>query len=155
MARSVKNERQLKILEIVDEQSIASIKDLQAILETEGFKVDRTSMYKDAAELHLIVAARSDGTIGLTTPDRVARESIAERLAKMTVEAAIDIDILNNMVKIRCIHGCADAVVTAIDSLHLASVFCSVLARDDALIICKSEESAEQLYKLLGRVISK
>ncbi len=155
MARYLKNERQTKILELIDKFPIQDAGTLQQALADNGFVYDEATIYRDIADLHLVTSVRHDGHIGFATPARIAHESLAERLSKLTIEAAMHVETLGIYVKVACIHGCAEAVATSVNALSLEQVFCCVVARDDVLIICRSEDDAKFVYKILGKVINK
>ena len=155
MARYLKNERHAKILEIIEREAISDIIQLRDALAKEGFDFDDKTIYRDVAALHLAVTVRPDGRMGLATPAYVAHESLAERLSKMTVEAAVQVERLDRYIKVRCVHGCAEAVASSIDALNLDEVFCCVAARDDVLVICYSADDANVVYNILGDVINR
>lgn len=154
MAKYLKNERQGKIVELIRNEPIPDAKKLRERLREEGFEFDDATIYRDIADLHLAVNIRDDGMLGLATPAMIAHDSMAERLSKLTVEAAMRVDFHNNLVKVKCMRGCAEAVAMSIDALNLDQVFASFVARDDVVAICKSNEDAVYVYKLLGRVIN-
>lgn len=155
MARYMKNERQSKILEIIEREAIADVEELRDALAKEGYDFDDKTIYRDVAALHLATTIRPDGHVGLATPAYVAHESLAERLSKLTVEAAVHVEMLNMFIKIRCIHGCAEAVATSVNALSLKEIFVCIVARDDVLVVCRSPEDASTVYNILGEVINK
>lgn len=155
MARYLKNERQSKILEIIDRTPIQDAKQLMEALKEEGFECDDATIYRDILDMHLASTVRKDGRIGLATPAYVAHESLAERLAKLTVEAGIQVEILDMYVKVRCIHGCAEAMAASVNALNFDEVFCCVVAGDDLLVICKSADKANRVFNILGKVINR
>lgn len=154
MARYLKGERQGKIVELIAQEPIPDARALMQRMREEGYVFDDATIYRDINELHLAVNFRDDGMIGLATPAMIAHDSIAERLSKLTVEAAMRVDCYGNMVKVQCLRGCAEAVAMSIDALNLDQVFASVVARDDVIAFCKTNEDALYVYKLLGRVIN-
>lgn len=155
MPRYLKSERQAKIIELITAEQIPDARTLMQRLREEGYEFDDATGYRDIAELHLAASIRDDGTLGLATPAMIAHESMAERLSKLTVEAALHVDYHGNMVKVRCLRGCADAVAMSIDALRLDQVFASVVARDDVIAFCKSDDDAAFVYRILGRVINR
>lgn len=156
MARYLKNERQAAILDIIEKKAIQDSKSLaEALKEEIGLEVDRVTLYRDITELGLVNTVLPSGEVGFSTAARVAYESWAERLSKLTVEAAIRAYVLKNYVKIQCIHGCAEAVAASVNGLNLNEVFCSIVARDDVLVICNSDNDAQRVYKILSEVINK
>jgi len=154
MARYLKNERQSKVLELIEKYAVPDAGTLQQLLAENGFVYDEATIYRDITDMHLATSVRPDGRIGFATPGQIAHESLAERLSKLTIEAAMQVEMLNIYVKIRCIHGCAEAVATSINALTLDQVFCCVVARDDVLIICRSEDDAKFVFKILEKVIN-
>lgn len=155
MARYLKNERQSAILDIIERKAIPDSKALDEALREIGIEVDRVTLYRDITELGLVSTVRPDGEVGFSTAARVAYESWAERLSKLTVEAAIRVRCMKNYVKIQCIHGCAEAVAASVNALNLNEVFCSIVARDDVLVVCTSDLDAQRVNRILGEVINK
>ena len=155
MARYLKNERQAKILELINVEAIPDVKALMERLKEVGFDNDDKTIYRDVSDLGLVCTVLPNGQIGFRTAAKIAHESVAERMSKMTIEASIRVDKLNNYVKVQCMHGCSEAVATAINRLDLNDVFCSLVARDDVLIVCKSDNGAERVFKILDGVINK
>ncbi len=145
--------RRQKILEIITSERVDSVPELREKLDAEGYHCDRATVYRDIQAMGLITAVQRDGTVGIATPERVAYESVSERLSKLTVEAVYDVVSYKDMVKIRCVRGCAEAVAASVEGLRLQEVFCCMSSFDYVIVICLHEEGAAKVADILRRAV--
>ena len=146
----MKTRRHAKILELIKAQDIDTQEELLRNLRACGFDVTQATVSRDIKELRLVKSLSPNGKYKYSTGRDNARDISLFGDSVMSVEAA------GNMIVVKCMTGMAQAVCASMDTLHFPDFIGTLAGEDTILIICKTDEIAEEkqneLRKLIGGV---
>ena len=147
----LRNTRQAKILEMIDEKVIETQEDLAASLHKAGCQITQATISRDIKELGLIKVTLSDGR------QKYARNQTDTRLDHKVLalfqQAVLSIDYAINLVVIKTLSGSANAAGLMVDRLKKPEVLGCVAGDDTVLVITRSEMAAEKLVYLLNDML--
>ena len=150
----MKSKRQLKIVELVKNESVETQEDLLSMLRAEGFGVTQATISRDIRELRLVKSLGSDGKYRYVVASQETQDMPSRFLAIFN-EAVISIDSAMNIVCLHCHTGMAQAVCASMDSMHFESVVGTIAGDDTIFVLCRDISEAEalvaKLNKLFGR----
>ena len=146
----MKNNRQHKILEIIQTRKVETQEDLMRALQDCGFSVTQATVSRDIKELRLIKVQDGDG---LSHYSVVRRESapISSKFSTIFHDAVYSIDDACNLVVVKCHAGMAGAACAAMDSLHWPTIIGTLAGDDTFVCITKSSEQAAALAQELKK----
>ncbi|OFK23324.1 MULTISPECIES: arginine repressor [Olsenella] len=136
-----RNNRQDAIRDIVRGKSIRTQRALVDELQAIGFNCTQATVSRDIADMGL--RKLSDGIY-------VLAEDL--HLQRMVSEFVLTVEIANNLVVIKTQPGTASGVAAAVDAALLPEVKGSVAGNDTVLVISGSEEAAQDLTHLIGKL---
>ncbi len=139
-----RNERQIKILELISTKNIETQDELAYELKKLNYNVTQATISRDIKELGLVktryIAAGVD--------------SVNERIKRIFKLAVLSVNIACNIVVIKTLPGCANATGDMLDKMHDSEVLGCVAGEDTVMAVCQSEAAAkntvEKLYELIG-----
>ena len=139
-----RNERQMKILELISTKNIETQEELAAELKKLNYNVTQATVSRDIKELGL-VKSRYIAT---------GVESINERIKRIFKLAVLSVNVACNIVVIRTLPGCANATGDMLDKMRDTEVLGCVAGEDTVVAVCSSEETAkktvDKLYEMIG-----
>ena len=150
----MKNARQKKILELIEQYEISTQEALIDKLSDFGFDVTQTTISRDIRQLKLIKGPTGMGTYKYITPTVKAEVSTPGHNSVFT-EAVQKIEAAQNIVVIKTSAGMANAIAVCVDSLEVAGIVGSVAGDDTILIVFKNIDLAEQAERFLSETFSK
>lgn len=140
-----RNERQIKILELIATKNIETQDELAYELKRLNFNVTQATISRDIKELGLVktryVASGSD--------------SVNERISKIFQSAVLSVNMANNMVIVKTLPGCANATGLMLDKLQNSDMIGCVAGEDTVLVVCLSAEAATGVVKMIHEMINK
>ena len=146
----MKNDRQRKILEIIEQYDVDTQETLIKKLGEAGFIVTQTTVSRDIKQLKLV-----KGTTGMGTYKYVAPKSKKEEAPTIStssiVEAVVDVESAQNIVVVKTFAGMANAAAVCIESLSLTRIVGVVAGDDTVLIVVADNDSAKRLETELKR----
>ena len=150
----MKNNRQEKIIQLINEKVITTQDELQSSLENLGFKVTQSTVSRDIKELRIIKAQDKNGiyrylVASKNENDRRDRSHLEEIFA----HACIDVIYSMNTVIVKCYAGMASSACVALEQLF-SDLILGSLAGDDTIFAITSGEAdslalAQRLKKLI------
>ncbi len=148
----MKNKRHESILEIIDELEIETQEELLEQLSARGFNVTQATVSRDIKVLQLV---KVKGTIKNTkyAPLTGKALTIPEQLLPVFAHGFVSADYAQNLVVIKTLPGMAQAVASAVDSLKLVESLGTIAGDDTILMVCRTEEYAENVVGTLKRLI--
>ena len=149
----MKNARQNKILELIEEYEISTQEALIQKLAECGFDSTQTTISRDIRQLRLIKGPTGRGTYKYVAPE-VRHGNDAPGHNSALIDAVIKIEAAENIVVIKTLSGMANALGVCIDSLNEESIVGSVAGDDTVLIIVKTSELAKKLESELKVIFS-
>lgn len=132
----MKNDRQLKILEIISEREIRTQEELILELRRFGFAATQATVSRDIKELHLQkITANSGGT-------KYAVEQSGKTKEKETVDKYRNVlhQVLTgavpacNIAVVKTLSGTANAAAAALEAMEFSDII-GTLAGDDTLLV--------------------
>ncbi|MEI7707282.1 MAG: arginine repressor [Chlorobium sp.] len=145
-----KHARQLKIREILQQNSVGNQHDLLQLLRDSGMNVAQATLSRDCAELG-IMRSKTDGNYRLRFPDDNA-SSIIQGLVGIEVLA---VHSNETAVIIKTLPGRAHGVGSYLDQLRSPLILGTIAGDDTVLLIPTSVENIPALISYIHKNLSK
>ena len=149
----MKNERQSKILEIIESEPIDTQEQLQQRLQAQGIACTQATISRDIKQLHLIKEPVGQGRYRYTVSSQRTRLNVADKLRSICRESITSIDAAQNIVVIKTMSGLANAAGAALDSMSIPEIVGSLAGDDTVLLVMRDNASArnfcEDIHTLL------
>ena len=140
----MKNARQNKILELIDEYEISTQEALIQKLAEHGFDSTQTTISRDIRQLRLIKGPTGRGTYKYVAPE-VRRGNDAPGHNSALTDAVLAIEAAQNIVVVKTMAGMANAIAVCVDSLQIKDIIGSVAGDDTILLVLKTAEKAQDV----------
>ena len=138
-----RNERQIKILELISTKNIETQDELAYELKKLNYNVTQATISRDIKELGLVktryIAAGVD--------------SVNERIKRIFKLAVLSVNVACNIVVIKTLPSCANATGDMLDKMHDSEVLGCVAGEDTVIAVCSSEEAARNTVAKLYDMI--
>ncbi|MBB6454214.1 transcriptional regulator of arginine metabolism [Salirhabdus euzebyi] len=141
-----KGQRHIKIREIIADNDIETQDELVDKLKSLGYNVTQATVSRDIKELHLVKVPMSDGRYKYSLPAD-QRFNPLNKLKRLMIDAFVKIDTAGHFIVLKTLPGNAQAVGVLIDNLDWNEILGTICGDDTCLIICRSEESTQELRK--------
>ena len=149
----MKNDRQARILEIIEREPIDTQEQLQLRLQQEGITCTQATISRDIKQLHLIKEPFGQGRYRYAVSSQRSRLNVADKLRTIFRESIISVDFAQNIVVVKTMAGLANAAAAALDGMSIPYVVGSLAGDDTALLIMRDTESArsfcEEIHEML------
>lgn len=129
--KMIKQERQNRIIDLIEENDIETQEDLTAMLEESGFHVNQSSVSRDIAELGII---KINGFY--TLPNRESGPNI---FGLKSVEPAGE-----NLIVAKCALGMASAACVKLDDARIDEIV-GTIAGEDTIFIAVKDAKAQKI----------
>ena len=139
----MKNDRQAKILAIIERESIDTQEQLQQRLQEEGIRCTQATISRDIKQLHLIKEPIGRGQYRYAVSVQRSRLNVADKLRTIFRESIVSVDYAQNLVVIKTMPGLANAAASAMDNMNIPSLGGSLAGDDTALLVLRDSESAQ------------
>lgn len=140
-----RNDRQIKILELIATKNIETQDELAFELKKLNFNVTQATVSRDIKELGLVK----------TRYIASGAESVNERIKKIFQLSVLSVNAAGNIVVIRTLPGCANATGDMLDKMHDFNVLGCVAGEDTVMAVCSDSDSAietaDKLYGMIGK----
>lgn len=143
--KTVKSQRQAKIMEIISNQNVETQEQLQAALQKEGFRCTQATISRDIKEMRIVKELTSFGTYRYTTSANEMTGSFSSRLNTIFRECVVSFDYAQNILVIRTLPGLASAAGSAIDAMNMSAVI-GTLAGDDTVMVVMRDTNAAAAF---------
>ena len=140
----MKTRRHAKILELIQENAIDTQEELLRLLRVEGFDVTQATVSRDIKDLGLIKSQTVAGSYKYSLVEN-ARPNTLGKFGTMFRQAVVAISRAGNLIVIRTVTGTAGTAGAFVDSMSYEHVLGSVAGDDTILIVCDTEENAENV----------
>ena len=149
----MKNDRQAKILEIIERESIDTQEQLQQRLQEMGITCTQATISRDIKQLHLIKEPVGQGRYRYTVSSQRTRLNVADKLRTIFRESIVSIDCAQNIVVIKTMAGLANAAAAAVDGMSVSYMVGSLAGDDTALLVMRDAESARNFCEEVHEMI--
>ena len=149
----MKNDRQKRIMEIVEREAIDTQELLQRRLLEQGVSCTQATISRDITQLHLIKEPVGQGRYRYTVSSQRNRLNAADKLRSIFRESIISVDSAQNIIVIKTMPGLANAAAAALDGMNISDMVGSLAGDDTALLVMRDTESArgfcEEIHEML------
>ncbi|MCI8878807.1 MAG: arginine repressor [Oscillospiraceae bacterium] len=150
----MKNERQSKILEIIESEPIDTQEQLQQRLQAQGIACTQATISRDIKQLHLVKEPMGQGRYRYAVSVQRSRLNVADKLRTIFRESIVSVDSAQNIVVVKTMAGLANAAGAALDSMSIPTMVGSLAGDDTAILIMRDGESArvlcEEIHEMLN-----
>ena len=147
----MKNERQKRILELIEQYEIETQDDLISHLKESGFNVTQATVSRDIRELKLI---KGSSVSGISKYAAVAKKDhVIPRFNSALIDSITKVDYAGNLIIIKTFPGMANAVATCVDSLNIDDIIGCVAGDDAILVVVRNNDSAADLSDKIRQMI--
>ena len=148
----MKNARQAKILELIEQQAIGRLEVLIAALQQAGFAVTQATVSRDIRELGIIKVAGGDGSYRYVRSTGAGKSAhTPSRFETIFRESVLKVDYAGHMVLVKCFSGMANAACEVFDARAWDNVVGTLSGDDTFFILMRTEESAKMICEELRR----
>ncbi len=127
----MKEQRQSKILSLIQKHEIETQEELAENLEQAGFKVTQATVSRDIRELKLTKVAGKNNNQKYVALANYENQ-ISEKVIRVFKAGFVSMDIAQNILVIRTLTGMGNAVAAAIDAFNYDEIV-GTLAGDDTI----------------------
>lgn len=149
----MKNDRQAKILEIIEREPIDTQEQLQQCLQEQGIICTQATISRDIKQLHLIKEPVGQGRYRYTVSSQRTKLNVADKLRTIFRESIVSIDSAQNIVVVKTMAGLANAAAAALDGMNISYMVGSLAGDDTALLVMRDADSArnfcEEVHEML------
>ncbi|MBQ5799896.1 MAG: arginine repressor [Oscillospiraceae bacterium] len=138
----MKNNRQDKILEIIEAEPIETQEQLIERLASYGIKSTQATISRDIKQLHLMKEPTGDGSYRYAVSAHKTKLNFAERFRIILRESLLKVDRAQNIVVLKAITGLGSAVGAAFDGMDIPMMVGSIAGDDTVMIVMRDEQSA-------------
>ena len=149
----MKTRRHAKILDLIKEHDIDTQDELLRCLRENGFDVTQATVSRDIKELRLVKTLSSKGKYRYST-GRDNAKSISSKFYSLFSDSVVSVESAQNIIVIKCITGMAQAVCAAMDTLNFSGVVGTLAGEDTILVICKTNELADERQEEFKKLIN-
>lgn len=139
----MKNDRQSRILEIIEREPIDTQEQLQQRLQEMGINCTQATISRDIKQLHLIKEPMGQGRYRYAVSIQRNRLNVADKLRTIFRESIVSVDYAQNIVVIKTMAGLANAAAAALDGMSIPYMVGSLAGDDTALLVMRDTESAQ------------
>lgn len=147
----MKSWRQSQILEVIDQEAVASQEELRQKLAARGIEATQATISRDLKNLGLVKRA-GDGAY--VRPGVERGSPVTEEQLRRAVAALVrNIERVGNLVVVRTDPGQAQGVAVLLDRAQVSEVAGTIAGDDTILIVCRAEKAASELEGRWNEVV--
>lgn len=130
----MKNARQEKLLQIINEEAIETQEQLLQRLEALGIHSTQATISRDIKQLHLVKEPTGHGGYRYAVSAHKTKLNFADKLRTIFRESVISVDAAQNIVVVKTIEGMAQGAAFALDNMKETDIV-GTLAGDDTIFL--------------------
>ncbi|MBR2349920.1 MAG: arginine repressor [Clostridia bacterium] len=138
--------RQTRLLEIIEEINVETQQELTSLLLKEGYKVTQATVSRDIQELGLLKVAGNGSRSRYVKP----LDPKLQRLRTLFHQSVLSIDSTENFIVLKTLSGSANSAAMLIDNLENKEIMGTIAGDDTVLIIVKTKEGVNKIVKTLN-----
>ncbi|HVT41870.1 MAG TPA: arginine repressor [Acidimicrobiales bacterium] len=152
-SRLTKNQRQHRILKLLESQAVTSQTQLVALLAAQGIELTQTTVSRDLEDLGAVKVRLPGGDTAYALPELPVQQIAPEdHLRRVLGEWVVDVAHSGNLVVLRTPPGSAHVVGSALDRSGLEEVVGTVAGDDTVLVVVDEQVGGEQMAARLRDV---
>lgn len=149
----MKNKRQEKIIELIENNIIVTQDELQYLLLNSGFNVTQSTVSRDIKEMRIVKAQDVNGIYRYIYPKNgkfgLEKNENRQHFIDVFSKGAYDVKYAMNNIVIKCYTGMASSTCVALDTLFGDKILGSLAGEDTIIVIMQDEVAAKALTKEL------
>lgn len=149
----MKNNRQEKILAIIEAEPIETQEQLLAKLHEQGIESTQATISRDIKQLHLIKEPVGSGRYRYAVSAQKIKLNFAGRLQVILRESILSADRAQNLVVVKMMPGLGPAAGSAFDGMEIPAIVGTVSGDDTVLVVLRDEQSAAEFCTELTAMI--
>ena len=149
----MKNLRQRKILELIEEYNVETQDDLVNKLRENGFDVTQATVSRDIKELNLIKIVTDENAYKYAVASEPRLNLNLHRLSKLLKDSATSIDHSDNLIVIKTLPGVASAIASCIDHTQWPEIIGTIAGDDTIFLVVKPKEAVEKYLKTFNKLL--
>lgn len=142
--------RQNRILELVQQEPLASQDELRLRLSRRGFKVTQATLSRDIHDLGLVKTPEGY----MAPPGETPPDAAAPRIARLVREFVIQVRGAQNLLVLKTTPGSAQPVAAGIDAEAWPEIVGTVAGDDTILVICPDRKAARKFIARLQEMLA-
>lgn len=148
----MKNERQLKILELVAEKEIHTQEELSLALKESGFPATQATISRDIKELHLQkVAGKTGGTYYAVSQERQRDEKqTCDKYRSVLHQVLTSAVPAGNIGVVKTLSGTANAAAAALEAIRIENIIGTLAGDDTLLVLFANDQLAREFCRDLN-----
>ncbi len=141
-----RQDRQNRIIKIIEDRDVETQQELTDILISEGFKVTQATISRDIQELGLIKSS------GYGQKSRYVKplDPRLQRLRTLFHQSVLSIDFTENFIVIKTLGGSANSAAMLIDHLENPEIMGTIAGDDTIFILVKTKDEVIRIVKQLN-----
>lgn len=153
----MKSERQLKIIELIQNNEVKNQKELMDLLRRSGFHATQATVSRDIHDLQLIkvpsdkgysyFTERNSSSPAINFQEISYNEEYVSKIEKIFKESVLSIKHNNFLIVINTLPGMAQAAAHAIDTINWNSILGTIAGDDTIFIAIKDSHDIDKLLK--------
>lgn len=144
-----KDRRHFFLKKIIEEHEVEKQEQLVELLNENGMEVTQATISRDIKELNLAKVPTKNGTLKYAFIVNKNINTQYQKLLRKIHEVVEKIDCVDHLVVIRTLPGNAHVIGALLDEMQWDEMMGCVCGNDTCLIIARTEEDTETLYKRL------
>jgi len=148
----MKQTRQQKIIQLIEEFDIDTQEELVSRLTEAGFKVTQATISRDIKELNLTKISRGKGKQKYVV-HKNDDERLHEKYIRIFKDGLVSVDTAQNILVIKTASGMAMAVAAALDAMHFREIVGSIAGDDTIMAALRSSEDALEVKSKINDMI--
>lgn len=147
----MKNARQRKILELIEQYDIDTQETLIQRLSEAGIETTQTTISRDIRQLQLAKGITEKGTYKYVLPE-LRKSGSGPVLNSAITDSILRIETAENIIVVKTFAGMANAIAVCIESLEFPEIVGCVAGDDTVLLVIKTAKDAPETERKLGLV---
>ena len=139
----MKQKRQLRIIEIINQNAIETQEELALKLREEGFEVTQATVSRDIRELNLSKVPGPGGRQKYAILS--SGGPLNDKYVRVMHDGLLSMEPAGNLLVLKTVSGMAMAVAAAVDAMHFPEIVGSIAGDDTIMAATKSNQEAANL----------
>lgn len=148
----MKVSRQLKMIELIENNVIETQEDLAQALKESGFMVTQATISRDIKELKLIKISNQQGKQHYA-PLKDIGSIYSERVKAVFKESVLTIDYVDHTIVIRTLPAMGQAAALAIDSMDYRDVVGTIAGDDTIFVLVRKRDRVEDIVRRFKKLM--
>ena len=149
----MKNNRQEKILAIIEAEPIETQEQLLSKLQEQGIESTQATISRDIKQLHLIKEPVGGGRYRYAVSAQKIKAQLCRQIAGHPARSILSADRAQNLVVVKMMPGLGPAAGSAFDGMEIPAIVGTVSGDDTVLVVLRDEQSAAEFCTELTAMI--